>query len=420
MRTDLLDRDDENSLSRPHMSENSPSFSPPGKTAGVRKRHVFYLSGFDPRGPSHYHALYTTESKRQAALNGLDLTVGKRRRIGKLVNAWKISSVHTETEYEFLRWDDIIRAHWPKNEVSLFRAAVPVYWVVLIENLIGKLLKIAWPSALTVSYPIVAFLGSLIIGVLLAAGMIAGAIMLGFSWWTGVIPGAAVFAFGVWLGRWQDNAFRSYWLLRTYGLMQPWAYGKRPVVDERIRVFAAYILEKLRESDADEVLLVGHSAGSVLTVQMVAEMLQLDPALGMRGQDFTLVSLGNCIPILSMLSGSKRLRSDLATVATAPGVGWLDFSAKRDGASLTQVDPLKASGISRPVGIPVRPLQFPVRIVKMFAPEDYAAIKRDIFRVHFQYIMASDILTDYDFFAITAGPVSLAERYPETSTSPNS
>ncbi len=397
---------------------------PPPRTsaAGLRKRHVFYFSGFDPRGPAHYHALYGTESKLQAPLNGLDLTVGKRRRIGKLANAWKISLPNggAETEYEFLRWDDIIRAHWPKNEVELFKTAVPVYWVGLWDNLPGKLLKIAWPSALTITYPIVAFLGSLIIGLMLAAAVTVMAVMAGFPWWTGLLPGAVVFAGGVWLGRWQDNRFRSYWLLRTYGLMLPWACGKRPVVDDRIREFAAYIVEKLRTSDADEVLLVGHSAGSILTVPLVSEMLRLDPALGTRGPTFALVSLGNCIPILSMLSGSEKLREDLATVATAPGVRWLDFSAKRDGASLTQVDPLAVSGISRPPGIPVRPLQFPVRIVKMFSPEAYAAIKRDIFRVHFQYIMAGELLTDYDFFAITAGPISLAERYPEPPFSSDS
>ena len=79
------------------------------------KRQVFYFSGFDPRGPSHYHTLYAEQAKLHAPLNGLDLAIGKRRRVGKLANAWKITSDTTETEYEFLRWDDLIRNHWPKN-----------------------------------------------------------------------------------------------------------------------------------------------------------------------------------------------------------------------------------------------------------------------------------------------------------------
>ena len=372
---------------------------------------MFYFSGFDPRGPAHYHTLYGEQAKLHTPLNGLDLTLSKRRRSGKLANAWTISLPDggTETDYEFLRWDDIIRAHWPKNELELLKSALPTYWVFLRANLVGRLLKIAWPSALTVTYPIVAFLGLLLLGLALA---IMAMVVLK-PWWLAFPAGASILAGTIFLGRWLDGRFRSFWLLRVYGAMQPWAYGKLPELDARIRDFAAHIAEKIRSSDAEEVLLVGHSVGTILTIPLVAELLRLLPELGTRGPAFGLISLGNCIPLVSLLPGSTQLREDLKTVATAPGVRWVDFSARRDGASVTQVDPLEVSGISRPAGIPVRPQQFPVRIVKMFAPADYAVIKKDIFRIHFQYIMAGDLLTDYDFFAITAGPQSLAERFPE-------
>jgi hypothetical protein len=195
---------------------------PPLRTSGaVKKRHVFYFSGFDPRGPAHYHTLYGDEAKLQAPLNGLDLTLGKRRRSGKLANVWTIALAGggTETEYEFLRWDDIIRSHWPKNEVELLKTAVPVYWIFLRANLVGKLLKIAWPSALTVSYPIIAFLGLLLLGL----GLAAMAVVFVTPWWLGILLGAGIFAGSIFLGRWLDERFRSFWLLRIYGVMQPWA-----------------------------------------------------------------------------------------------------------------------------------------------------------------------------------------------------
>ena len=391
------------------MSDISPAENPPRTpAAGVKKRHVFYFSGFDPRGPSHYHTLYGEQAKLHTPLNGLDLTIGKRRRSGKLANAWTITAGDCTTEYEFLRWDDIIRNRWPKNEWELLKSAVPTYWVFFKANLVGRLLKIAWPSALTVAYPIIAFLGLLLAGTLLA---VAAGFFLPF--YAGLPLAAGILVGTVLLGRWLDDRFRSFWLLRVYGAMQPWAYGKMPELDERIREFAADIVAKIRAGDADEVLLVGHSVGTILTVPLVAELLKLEPELGLRGPTFGLVSLGNCLPLVSLLPGSGKLRADLKTVATAPGVRWLDFSARRDGASVTQVDPLKVSGISRPAGIPIRPQQFPVRIVKMFPPDVYSVIKKDIFRIHFQYIMAGELLTDYDFFAITAGPLSLAERFPE-------
>lgn len=405
-----------NSLRPPRMSDISPAESPPRTPrAGVRKRLVFYFSGFDPRGPSHYHTLYGEQAKLHAPLNGLNLEIGKRRRSGKLANAWTVTSNggETVTDYEFLRWDDIIRSRWPKNEWQLLKSAVPTYWVFFKANLVGRLLKIAWPSALTVSYPIIAFLGMLLLGLALAAAAAGLPVAFGRPWWAGILPAAGILVGTIFLGRWLDDRFRSFWLLRVYGAMQPWAYGSIPELDERIREFAADMAEKIRASDADEVLVVGHSVGTILTIPLVVELLKLEPDLGTKDQVFGLVSLGNCLPLVSLLPGSKQLREDLRTVATAPGVRWLDFSARRDGASVTQVDPLKVSGITRPPGIPVRPQQFPVRIVRMFPPDVYAVIKKDIFRIHFQYIMAGELLTDYDFFAITAGPLSLAERFPE-------
>ncbi|MES2474627.1 MAG: hypothetical protein V4640_02520 [Verrucomicrobiota bacterium] len=392
------------------MSESSAAASTaPPPAAAVRKRHVFYFSGFDPRGPAHYHSLYGEQAALHTPLNGLDLTIGKRRRVGKLANAWTVTSnAGTETEYEFLRWDDLIRDRWPKNEWQLLKSAVPVYWTFLKANLVGRLLKIAWPSALTVSYPIIAFLGLLLQGLLLA--VTAGVFL---PWFVGLPLAAAILIGTIFLGRWLDDRFRSFWLLRVYGAMQPWAYGKIPDLDARIRDFAEHITQRLKDSDADEVLVVGHSVGTILTIPLVVRLLELNPELGVKGPAFGLVSLGNCLPLVSLLPGSVKLREDLKTVATAPGVRWLDFSARRDGASVTQVDPLQVSGIARPAGIPKRPQQFPVRIVKMFPPAVYDVIKKDIFRIHFQYIMAGELLTDYDFFAITAGPRTLADRFPE-------
>jgi len=384
------------------------SSTPPG--TGVRKRLVFYFSGFDPRGPAHYHTLYGEQAKLHTPLNGLDLEIGKRRRSGRLANAWTITANggKTVTEYEFLRWDDIIRNRWPKNELELLKSAVPTYWVFFKSNLVGRLLKIAWPSALTVSYPIIAFLGLLLLGLLLA--VLSGILL---PLYAGIPLAAGILVGTIRLGRWLDDRFRSFWLLRVYSAMQPWAYGKIPEIDDRLREFAADMVSKIRASDAEEILLVGHSVGTILTIPLVTELLKLEPDLGRDGRTFALISLGNCLPLVSLLPGSGKLRDDLRTVATASGVRWLDFSARRDGASVTQVDPLRVSGISRPEGIPVRPQQFPVRIVKMFPPAVYNVIKKDIFRIHFQYIMAGELLTEYDFFAITAGPLGIAERFPE-------
>ena len=104
------------------------------------------------------------------------------------------------------------------------------------------------------SYPIIAFLGLLLLGALLA--LVAGIFLPPYA---GLPLAAGVLVGTIYLGRWLDDRFRSFWLLRVYGAMQPWAYGKMPELDERIREFADHIVERIRGSDTDEILVVGHS-----------------------------------------------------------------------------------------------------------------------------------------------------------------
>ena len=40
----------------------------------------------------------------------------------------------------------------------------------------------------------------------------------------------------------------------------------------------------------------------------------------------------------------------------------------------------------------------------MFEPARYAEVRRDFFRIHFQYLMATERPVDNDYFSLTAGP----------------
>jgi len=400
-------------MSSSNHSENAAS----GAADSVKKRIVFYFSGFDPRGASHYHKIYTEESKAQCALNGLDLEVGKRRRVHRLANAWTVScrQTGTDTDYQFLRWDDLIRKNWPRNEWQLLMAAIPSYWAFFKANWIWRLLKVSWTSALTAAYPVICFGGVLLLSLILAVLVFILPLALGFDWWLGVVPCFAVMAAGIKVGRWLDDYMHSYWQLRTHCAMQKWAYGNIEELDRRIDEFAEYIASQIQSSDADEVLIVGHSAGTILGVPLAVKVQKLAPEIGETGPDVAFVSLANCLPLVTFLPRADRLRAELKILADGSSVKWYDFSARRDGACVSEGDLVTMAGVSRELGAPVWPKRIPVSLVKMFSPDTYKAVKKDLFRVHFQYIMAAEQLTDYDYFAITAGPLKLASRYPAMS-----
>ena len=46
----------------------------------VRRRHVLFFGGFDPKGAAWYHGLYRRHAAQQATVNGMQIDVGPRRR----------------------------------------------------------------------------------------------------------------------------------------------------------------------------------------------------------------------------------------------------------------------------------------------------------------------------------------------------
>jgi hypothetical protein len=57
------------------------------------------------------------------------------------------------------------------------------------------------------------------------------------------------------------------------------------------------------------------------------------------------------------------------------------------------------------------PLVFSAQFTRSLSPARWKALRWRFFRLHFQYLCAFDRVRDYDYFRITAGPLSLARRY---------
>ena len=57
------------------------------------------------------------------------------------------------------------------------------------------------------------------------------------------------------------------------------------------------------------------------------------------------------------------------------------------------------------------PLVISAAFSQTLSPERWQELRRRFFRLHFQYLCAFDRPGDYDYFRITAGPLTLADRY---------
>lgn len=174
-----------------------------------------------------------------------------------------------------------------------------------------------------------------------------------------------------------------------------------------MKEFANTIAEALK-SDADEVLIVGHSSGAHLAISIIADLIR-DGRVPDDGPKLAFLSLGQVVPMVSFLPKARRLRGDLAFLATREDLTWVDVTAPGDGCCFALCDPVAVSGVTPPGKL--WPLVISAAFTQSLSPARWKSLRWRFFRLHFQYLCAFDRPKDYDYFQITAGPVFLADRY---------
>ena len=345
------------------------------------RRQVFFIGGFDPRGAAHYHRLYRAEAAAQQAVSGQTYAVSPRGKRSAVSVGWEVSSDGPEgrahTRYELLQWDALVRSHWLAPGFGLLRAYLLALAGYARTGTLWQLGRLAWRPALMALYPFLVFAGVLLGAALL--GRLAAALLPALPWlqWGG---GALTALAAYWLGsRLADRSAGADWLARSMAFHWRQARGLADL-DARVQAFAARIREQLSAEKVDEVLLVGHSSGSVLAASVMAHLCA-EPA----AQRVKLLTLGSCLPILSLLPAASGFRAELAQLAQHPGLLWLDVAAKVDAVAFYRVDPLASAGLTagrvQLKGAPFHTL---------FAPARYAWLRRNKFRMHEQYLLAGE------------------------------
>ncbi len=249
--------------------------------------------------------------------------------------------------------------------------------------------------------------------------LFSAAIAVVFGWGLGAlgIPGflsiaASVALFVAVLGttlKYTENLTYLLYLLSDTIWTWEFSHRQRPEWDQRIDRFAQHLVNVARTSDAQEIVIVGHSSGSFLGVEILARALKLDPDLGRHGPRVVLLTIGGNFPIVGFHAASRDFRDHLRQLAIEPSIDWIDCQSRKDVMNFYPFDPVAGHGID--AGAERRnPTIVPVRFREIIKPEHYNRFRWKYFRVHFQFVMANERPHAYDFFMIVCGPVPLKER----------
>ena len=385
-----------------------------GEGAGVFRRHVLYIPGYDPFPARRYRELYRTEGTAQAALSGYELSL--RPRAGETYG-WTVTSQvegsAVEAEVEVLVWSDLVKASMGRSIAGTYLQLARTAWLYVSSGALRRLIRLRKGPMVAALYPVVVLLLQALVAL-----VVAGLVVWAAAGLHGVLRvGLALVAGWAVLEGFRRIDRRLY----VYYLMHDFAFTARDggaypaVLEARLQFFGRRLRAALA-SDVDEVLVVGHSSGVHLGVTLLADLIRegmpKGPALGF-------LSLGQAVPMVSFLPTASRLRGDLAYLSTRAELTWVDVSAPGDGCSFALCDPVAVSGVA-PEG-QRWPLVISAAFTQTLKPETWEALRRKYFRLHFQYLCAFDNLKggtwDYDYFRITAGPKTLAKRFKRRKSS---
>ena len=378
----------------------------------VRTRRVFYIPGYDPIHPRRYRELYRKEGSAQARISDYQIALSPKKGGGNY--GWNVAAHidggDVEAQVDVLVWSDIVRISMSNSILATYGQLVQTAWVYIASGALWRLMKLRKGPVIAALYPVGMLLLQLLIAALAGKLLYAGVTFFGGAAWFKGIAAAAGVGLGWQVLRWfkkHDGKLFAYYLMHDYAFGAATRGANPPALETRMTEFGDAIAQALR-SDVDEVLVVGHSSGAHLGVSILADLIRAGrvPA---DGPALAFMTLGQVVPMVSFLRDAHRLRADLRFLSQCEGLTWVDVTAPGDGCAFALCDPVAVSGVA-----PEDkrwPLVFSAAFTQSLTPARWKELRWRFFRLHFQYLCAFDAPKDYDYFQITAGPHSLAERY---------
>jgi len=195
-------------------------------------------------------------------------------------------------------------------------------------------------------------------------------------------------------------------------LMDLWSFSSDII--HRRRPDMDVIFEDLADNVAqnadryDEIIMVGHSTGGALILEAAARALDRKPELADVKDRFWLMTVGSTSLKIGLHPAAKWYRDHLQAAFQRKHLRWIEFQCHTDIINFVHTNPAELMGLTKTQ--PPYFEAFNIRVRKMVSAATYKRIKRNFFRVHYQFVFGNTRPYFYDFPGICFGPASLAQR----------
>ena len=373
----------------------------------VRRRAIFFVGGYDPKTPEAFFGRLQRELARFETLWGLKsavspVAVSSDGEIGTVTlkteggdPAWAVTS-----DFNFFVLDKIVLADFARPLPVRLGKYLVAFADFVFSGTALRIFSKAWRFGIYFQFPF------LMVLLFLLTGALAARLTAPWLGWGSVALGIAVFAAtqSILGKRWPVNHLMDVW-----SFSRNFMRGGRPDAEALMQRFAEAIVTRSKAGDYDEIILVGHSTGGLLILDIAARCLRTDPAFSGRADHVAVLTLGSTALKAGYHPAAKTFRQGVQALVDDGKLEWLEIQCLTDVINLYMTDPVAEMKLRREAGRAF-PVVRRVRIRDMLQPEIYRRIRRSFFRVHYQYIFGNTKPYWYDFFQICCAPTPLLAR----------
>lgn len=377
-------------------------------TGLVRRRAVFFIGGYDPKTPAAFFERFGRELRRAETLWGFSTASAPiegdaaARGVGtlRLETTCATDGWATEADVTFFSLDEIVLADFQRPFALRLWRYLAAFADFVASGVAWRFARHAWRFALYFLYPFAVLLACLLLG------WLAGALAARPLGATGLLLGLPVAALALALAvrRWRIGHLMDLWSFSREHLR-----GRRPEAEALLHRYAAVIGERVARGRYDEVVLVGHSTGGMIMLEVAALFAALDRSAGRPDARITLLTLGSTALKAGYHPAARRFRERARHLVEDERIGWVEIQCLTDVINFYKTDPVREMGLRSSRAEPF-PIVRTVKIKSMLQPDTYRRVRWRLFRLHYQYVFANTKPYWYDFFQVVCGPLFLEER----------
>ncbi|KAB2689507.1 alpha/beta fold hydrolase [Brucella pseudogrignonensis] len=370
----------------------------------VTRRALFFIGGYDPKSPEAFFGRMRKEVGRFDQLWGTttavsDLRSDTDRGSVTITTESRSEGWSTQNDFTFLALDKLVLSDFNRPLFIRLIRYLAAFSSFILEGSALRFFRKAWRFGLYFIYPFMT---------LVAFALFAAASTLLLSSWLGfasIAIGLLVFfiALSILGRRWSTLHLMDLWSFSSQFM-----HGQRPDAEALLQDFAGSIVRAVGSARYDEIILIGHSTGGMLILDVAARCVSLDTGFSQRAPKVSILTLGSTALKAGYCKRATAFRQQVSKLVAEPSLQWVEIQCLTDPINFYKTDPVKE------MNLPQTRRDFPlirtVRMKEMLQPETYRRIKRNFFRVHYQYIFGNTKAYWYDFFQICCGPTTLEDR----------